>query len=192
MRTLSYVRAATFGSGRNAWPEQVQTSCGGPACGQVQKIVALGHENSPAPRARQDDEKRDPVRRDGHAVRIFEMPCGFFTVFADFPTVVRIFRRSCGFSDGRADFQRAVRILDGVCGFSASRADFLHAVRIVCGPKPAGNGLFRAKSRRFRVCPAENPHDESAQVFKNPHSPLKIRTAVVLRRGPRVVPLRIA
>ena len=172
MRTLSYVRAATFGSGRNAWPEQVQTSCGGPACGRVQKIVALGHENSPAPRARQDDEKRDPVRRDGHAVRIFCMPCGFFTVFADFQRVVRIFCMPCGLSAARN-----------------------RPVTVFLGLKAADSGSVR---RRISMT---NPHrslkirtisQESARPAENPHSPLKIRTAVVLRRGPRVVPLRIA
>ncbi len=80
------------------------------------------------------------------------------------------------FSTCRVDSEQAVRILNNVCGFSASRADFRQVVRIVCDPEPTGNRPFRAKKRRFRAYTAGNPPDESAQVLKNPHDRLRIRT----------------
>ncbi len=122
--------------------------------------------------------------------------CGFLTCRTDFWATVRIpvmpcgfsarrtvFDKSCGFSMECADFstchvdsEQAVRILNNVCGFWAGRADFRQVVRIARGPKPAGNRPFRAKTADSEPITAENPPDESAQVPKNPHDRLRIRT----------------
>ena len=63
----------------------------------VQKwLPRVGHGNSCA-QVRQDNAgERCHVWRGDHAVRIFNGPCGFRTVFADSRAVVRIFNEVCG------------------------------------------------------------------------------------------------
>ncbi len=55
-------------------------------------------------------------------------------------------------------------------------ADFRQVVRIGPLPKTVQERSFMAKSRQFSAYLEENPYDESAQVFKNPHGQARIRT----------------